>query len=112
VKTPFDLRCPTCNAREFRTYQRHQILRDKLSDQPEWKRDIVLTVWAAMTEVNDEYLRETEMPIALRALLGNETIKSAHVCDAIEKIERAFSPSARGTNGSEASRLARRVLHR
>lgn len=110
VATPFDLKCPTCNQREFRRYQTHQLLRHKLTDQPEWKRDLALAVWAAMPERKDEYLRETEMPIAMRALLGRETLKSAHVRDAVEKIERAFASSSVASNGAEASRLAQRAL--
>ena len=110
VKTPFDVKCPACTGREFRTYQRHQVLRDKLTDEPEWKRDLILAVWAAMPDRNDEYLRETEMPTAVRALLGKETLKSAHVRDAVEKIERAFSSSSAGSNGAEAARLAHHAL--
>ena len=112
VKTPFDTMCPGCNRAEHRRLQSHQLLREKLREQPEWKRDIVLATWATMLKVNDEYLRETEMPICMRALLGTEkTANAAHVRDALDKIERAFS--RRGdANAALASQLAKAALAR
>lgn len=112
VKTPFDITCPSCNEKRPRTLQRHQVLREKLADQPTWKRDIALAVWAAMSHVNDSYLRETEMPAALSALLGKETATgAAHVRQALEHIDRAFSRREH-PNAAEAARLANVALAR
>jgi hypothetical protein len=112
VNSPFEMMCPTCNRAQLRRLQSHQLLRGKLGDQPEWRRDIVLATWAAMLKVDDEYLRGTEMPICLRALLGIEkTANAAHVRDALEKIERAFSRQG-GPNATVASQLAKAALAR
>lgn len=110
VKSPFEMMCPGCNRAELRRLQGHQLLREKLSDQPEWRRNIVLATWAATLKDDDEYLRGTEMPICLRALLGTgKTAKTATVRDALEKIERAFSRRG-GHNATLASQLAKAAL--
>ena len=112
VESILDMTCPRCNATP-RSYPSHRLLRHKLAHQPEWKQDVVLTSWAAMAQVGNGYLRETEMPIALCALLHNDKTPSAtHVRHALEQIERALSRRAGEPNAAEAARLARVALGR
>jgi hypothetical protein len=84
MRTVLDVTCPECNRRP-RAIQKHQVMR-RLAAQPEWKRNIVVLAWASMAEIrDDDYLRETDMPMWLGALLGDEVgADAAHVRNALE----------------------------
>jgi hypothetical protein len=106
MKTVLDMTCPECNRRP-RALQQHQVMRRRLAKQPKWKRDIVVFAWAAMADIDDDYLRTTDMPMWLDSLLGNETTPTAeHVRNALEHMESALGYYKQNWNATEAARLA------
>jgi hypothetical protein len=79
-----------------------------VADQPAWKRDIVIFAWAAMADItNDTYLRETDMPMWLDSLLGQETTaKAEHVSHALRHMSTAFRNYPENANARTAAELA------
>ena len=106
MKTVLDMTCPKCRVR--RSLQRHQLMLRRLQNQPEWKRDIVVFAWAAMADItNDDYLKNTDMPMWLDSLLGKETTANAeHVRQALEHMHSSLRRYRRNPNAAEAARLA------
>lgn len=113
MKSVLEMTCRGCSAR-FRSVQWHQVMRRKLADQPEWKRDIVVFAWAAMADIKDnDYLRETDMPIWLHALLGSEkTPRAGHVRPTLEHLQWTLERYQDRPNAAEAARLAGLALGR
>ena len=107
MKNVLYMTCPQCNRRP-RALQEHQVMRRRLLNQPQWKQDIVVFAWAAMADIaSDDYLRTTDMPMWLDALLGNETTaKAEHVRQALEHMHSTLGRYRQNPNAAEAARLA------
>jgi 7,8-dihydro-6-hydroxymethylpterin-pyrophosphokinase len=89
-------------------------MRRRLSDQPPWKRDIVVYAWAAMASIpDDEHLRTTDMPQWLNALLqGDTTPNVERLHQALEHMSRELERYSDNPNALEAARLAKLALAR
>ena len=111
MESPLEMFCPQCHAARGRTIQRHQVLRRRLAGQLPWRRDLVVLLWAAMAhEPTDDYLRATEAPMWLGALLGNETASATHVHNALEQIARVLSSHNDNPDAIAAARVAKTAL--
>jgi len=106
--------CPACVATSHRRLLDHHLMRNRLVGQPDWKRDIIVSAWAAMTRIHDnEYLRDTDMPGWLNALLGKETTaRGAHVRHTLEHLSWNLNRYQNLPDAIQASSLARTILGR